>query len=89
MDCDLQDAPEDIPLLYTHARQGFDIVVGVLREEGHGFVKRHTSRLFYLMSIFRPVSIWTGELATTVFFPIRSRSGSARCGSKCGFFPRA
>jgi polyisoprenyl-phosphate glycosyltransferase len=48
MDCDLQDAPEDIPLLYTQARQGFDIVVGIRRKEGHSFIKRHTSRFFYV-----------------------------------------
>jgi len=48
MDCDLQDAPEDIPLLYAQALQGFDIVVGIRRKEGHGFIKRHASRLFYL-----------------------------------------
>jgi polyisoprenyl-phosphate glycosyltransferase len=47
MDCDLQDAPEDIPLLYAQVRQGFDIVVGTRRKEGHGLVKRQTSRLFY------------------------------------------
>jgi polyisoprenyl-phosphate glycosyltransferase len=48
MDCDLQDAPEDIPLLYERASEGFDIVVGARRKEGHGFVKRHMSRLFYV-----------------------------------------
>jgi len=47
MDCDLQDAPEDIPLLYDKARQGFDIVVAQRRKEGHGFIKRHSSKLFY------------------------------------------
>ena len=26
MDCDLQDAPEDIPALYAKAREGFDVV---------------------------------------------------------------
>jgi polyisoprenyl-phosphate glycosyltransferase len=47
MDCDLQDAPEDIPLLYLKAQEGFDMVVGVRRREGHGFFKRQSSRLFY------------------------------------------
>ena len=48
MDCDLQDAPEDIPLLYAKVRQGgFDAIAGVRAKEGHGFVKRHASRLFY------------------------------------------
>lgn len=48
MDCDLQDAPEDIPLLYAKVRQGgFDAIAGVRAKEGHGFVKRHASRVFY------------------------------------------
>jgi glycosyltransferase involved in cell wall biosynthesis len=47
MDCDLQDAPEDIPLLYAKVREGYDAVVGVRRKEGHGLAKRHGSRLFY------------------------------------------
>lgn len=47
MDCDLQDAPEDIPSLYERAVQGFDIVVGIRRKEGHGYTKRLGSRLFY------------------------------------------
>lgn len=47
MDCDLQDAPEDIPLLYEKAKEGFDIVVGMRRKEGHGRVKRLASRSFY------------------------------------------
>ena len=47
MDGDLQDAPEDIPLLYAKASEGFDIVVGIRRKEGHGLIKRLASRLFY------------------------------------------
>jgi dolichol-phosphate mannosyltransferase len=47
MDCDLQDAPEDIPLLHAKVREGYDAIVGVRRKEGHGFAKRHASRLFY------------------------------------------
>jgi polyisoprenyl-phosphate glycosyltransferase len=47
MDCDLQDAPEDILLLYRKASEGFDIVVGVRSKEGHNVSKRLSSRLFY------------------------------------------
>jgi dolichol-phosphate mannosyltransferase len=47
MDGDLQDAPEDIPLLYQKAKEGFQVVVGVREKEGHGFIKRYSSRLFY------------------------------------------
>lgn len=47
MDCDLQEAPEDIPLLYQKASEGFDVVVGVRSKEGHSTTKRLSSRLFY------------------------------------------
>jgi dolichol-phosphate mannosyltransferase len=47
MDCDLQDAPEDISLLYAKTSEGFDIVVGVRRKEGHGLIKRFASQFFY------------------------------------------
>jgi polyisoprenyl-phosphate glycosyltransferase len=54
MDCDLQDAPEDIPLLYSKAIEGHDLVAGTRRKEGHGFIKRYSSRLFY--ALFRVLS---------------------------------
>jgi dolichol-phosphate mannosyltransferase len=47
MDCDLQDAPEDIPTLYAKALEGFDMVIATRRKEGHGILKRAGSRLFY------------------------------------------
>ncbi len=34
MDCDLQDAPEDIPRLYANAREGYDIVMTRRRRTG-------------------------------------------------------
>lgn len=54
MDCDLQDAPEDISVLYDKAIEGHDMVVGVRRKEGHGVIKRHVSRMFY--AVFRFLS---------------------------------
>jgi glycosyltransferase involved in cell wall biosynthesis len=54
MDCDLQDAPEDIPILYNRANEGHDMVVGVRRKEGHALFKRLCSRAFY--AIFRFLS---------------------------------
>jgi len=54
MDCDLQDAPEDIPLLYSKAIEGHNLVAGMRRKEGHGVIKRYSSRLFY--ALFRILS---------------------------------
>lgn len=47
MDCDLQDAPEDIGKLLTTAADGFDVVVALRSKAGHGFLKRSSSRPFY------------------------------------------
>jgi glycosyltransferase involved in cell wall biosynthesis len=47
MDCDLQDAPEDIHLLYAKVLEGFDMAVAIRRKEGHSALKRLGSRLFY------------------------------------------
>ena len=54
MDCDLQDAPEDIRLLYDKALEGYDVVIGVRQKEGHGWSKRYSSRAFY--ALFRLLS---------------------------------
>ena len=47
MDCDLQDAPEDIEKLLTKALEGFDVVVAARDKGGHGLLKRNLSRPFY------------------------------------------
>ncbi len=49
MDCDLQDAPEDIPRLYAKATEGNDLVIGVRKKEGHHRGKRWHSRVFYVL----------------------------------------
>jgi len=49
MDCDLQDAPEDILRLYAKAIEGYDVVTGVRAKEGHRHFKRGSSRLFYAL----------------------------------------
>ena len=47
MDCDLQDRPEEVPLLFARAQQGYDIVVGTKKRKAHGFFKRFLATLFY------------------------------------------
>jgi glycosyltransferase involved in cell wall biosynthesis len=46
MDCDLQEAPEDIPRLWTAAREGYDVVRTVRRGRRHAPLKRWGSRLY-------------------------------------------
>lgn len=47
MDCDLQDAPEEIPRLYKKAQEGFDIVLASRTNRQDSFLKRLTSKVFY------------------------------------------
>ncbi len=47
MDCDLQDAPEEIPRLYAKAQEGYDVVLALRGERSDPPLKRFTSWLFY------------------------------------------
>jgi dolichol-phosphate mannosyltransferase len=47
MDCDLQDRPEDISLLYAKAREGYDVVIARRGLRHHPPLKRLSSWLFY------------------------------------------
>jgi polyisoprenyl-phosphate glycosyltransferase len=46
MDCDLQEAPEDIPRLWAAAGEGYDVVRTVRRGWKHSIFRRLTSRLY-------------------------------------------
>ncbi|MEM1349738.1 MAG: glycosyltransferase family 2 protein [Myxococcota bacterium] len=53
MDCDLQDRPEDIPRLYTHAIEGgYDIVLARRANKQFGVLKKLSSTLFYTVLEF-------------------------------------
>lgn len=47
MDCDLQDRPEEIPLLYKKAQDGYQVVLARRYERKDGFLKRVFSKIFY------------------------------------------
>ena len=47
MDCDLQDRPEEIPLLYAKAQEGYDVVLARRGPRQDPILKRFTSWLFY------------------------------------------
>lgn len=46
MDCDLQDRPEEIPVLYQKAQEGYDIVRGERENRKDGYLKKLSSTLF-------------------------------------------
>ncbi|MFH1287800.1 MAG: glycosyltransferase family 2 protein [bacterium] len=46
MDADLQDQPEEIPVLYKKFQEGYDVVFGIRKERQHNLLKRITSKIF-------------------------------------------
>jgi polyisoprenyl-phosphate glycosyltransferase len=51
MDCDLQEAPEDIPRLWAAAGGGYDIVRTVRRDWRHSAFRRFTSRIYRRLTL--------------------------------------
>jgi polyisoprenyl-phosphate glycosyltransferase len=51
MDCDLQEAPEDIPRLWAAAGEGYDIVRTTRRGWRHSRFRRATSRLYRRLTL--------------------------------------
>lgn len=49
MDCDLQDIPEQISILYAKAMEGYDLVVGRRVSRQDGFFKKFASKAFYMV----------------------------------------
>jgi len=54
MDCDLQDDPADIKLLYEKVREGYDIVFGMKEKRNHAAYRNALSRMFF--SVFNRLS---------------------------------
>ncbi|MBV9214405.1 MAG: glycosyltransferase [Actinobacteria bacterium] len=46
LDCDLQEAPEDIPRLYAQAQEGFDIVQTIRRDRRQSRLRHLASRIY-------------------------------------------
>lgn len=48
MDCDLQDNPEYIPVMYKKAKEGYDIVYTRMKSRSHSFIRNILSKAFSL-----------------------------------------
>ena len=51
MDCDLQEAPEDIPRLWAAAGEGYDVVRTIRRGWRHSAFRRWTSRVYRRLTL--------------------------------------
>jgi len=63
MDCDLQDAPEDIALLYKTLNSGYDVVFGQRHQRKDPFFKKISSKFFYLIYNYFTESSFDGSVA--------------------------
>jgi dolichol-phosphate mannosyltransferase len=55
MDCDLQEAPEDIPRLWAAAGEGYDLVRTTRKRWRHSGFRRWSSRLYRRLTLETPV----------------------------------
>lgn len=62
MDCDLQDRPEEIIKLYKKAQEGFDIILAARQNRKDNFLKKATSKLFYIILSFLSGMKFNGEV---------------------------
>jgi dolichol-phosphate mannosyltransferase len=64
MDCDLQDPPELVPVLYAKAQEGHELVLGRRVQRSHSWARRFASRMyFHLLNLFLDTKI-DGEYGT-------------------------
>lgn len=52
MDCDLQDQPEEIPLMYKKAKEGYDSIIAQRVNRKDSFIRKMYSTLFYKIFSF-------------------------------------
>ena len=68
MDGDLQDRPEEIPILYARMREGYDLVYGIRKEKKDSALKRLTSYSFWWMiNAFSDISIPRNQTLLRIF----------------------
>jgi len=68
MDCDLQEAPEDIPRLWAAAGEGYDLVRTTRKQWRHSRFRRWTSRVYRSLTL------------ETLYGPTTAISASSRAG---------
>lgn len=83
MDDDLQNPPEEIPLLLAKLEEGFDVVYGVPRAERHGLWRDLASRLTKLV-LQEAMSIDAAR-SVSAFRALRAKPLEASAGYECSF----
>ena len=79
IDCDLQDNPKEIINLYKKAVEGYDIVLAARKNRKDGFLKKFTSKLFYLLLSFLSGLKFNGEVGNFGIYNIFTSANNFVC----------
>ncbi len=87
MDGDLQDRPEEIPLLFEKANEGYDIVLGRRQSRQDSFFKRSMSRWFYKVLSYLTETEQNAEIANFGIYHRRVVDAILSMKDKIKYFP--
>lgn len=86
MDCDLQDRPEEIPRLYSKAREGYDVVLARRGLRQDPLLKRFTSHVFYKVFSYLAEIEYDGEIGNFRIMSKKVVVNFRRMGEQLRFF---
>lgn len=87
MDGDLQDQPEEIPALYKKAKEGFDIVLARRIHRKDSFLKRQSSRWFYMLLAYLTDTEQNAEIANFGIYNRKVIDAILSMNDKTRYFP--
>lgn len=87
MDCDLQDRPQEIPMLYNKAQEGFETVLARRKNRQDSFLKKLSSKIFSkVYSYFTDVK-YDNEIANFGIYNKKVIAAVLQVADQIKFFP--
>lgn len=87
LDCDLQDAPENITSLYSKAQQGFDIVFAARKNRQDSWSKKLASRMFYKLLGYLSETELDHSIANFVLYNRKAVDAMKSLGDYYRYYP--
>jgi glycosyltransferase involved in cell wall biosynthesis len=87
MDCDLQDRPEEIPLLFARVLEGYDSVFAQRVNRQHSFLKCFQSKMFYQVFSYLTNSKLDASVANFGIYHWKVIDAILAMGDKIRYFP--
>lgn len=87
MDCDLQDRPDQIPVLYSKALEGFDLVFARREVRQDSLIKRLSSKLFYWIFSYLTGTHQDSAIANFGIYHKKTISAILSMGDHIRYFP--